>query len=50
MNKLDCALNYLQAINHKQENKLLMFGFFVSWYINLCMLFNMKAIIVEEQQ
>ena len=26
------------------------FGFFVYWHINLCGLFNAKAIIIEEQQ
>ena len=28
---------------------LFRFGFFVSWHINLCRLFNAKAILLEEQ-
>ena len=28
---------------------LVWFGFFVYWHINLCRLFNAKAILLEEQ-
>ena len=29
--------------------RMIWFGFFVSWHINLCSLFNAKAILLEEQ-
>ena len=28
---------------------LISFGFFIQWHINLCRLFNAKAILVEKQ-
>ena len=36
---------------YTQKKKIkVWFGFFVSWHINLCRLFNAKAILPEEQQ
>ena len=31
------------------DESLSFFGFFVNWHINLCRLFNAKAILLEEQ-
>ena len=34
---------------HKIHYLMVWFGFFVSWHINLCRLFNAKSILLEEQ-
>ena len=44
-------LKFLQRLKRKENHFLpVWFVFFVYWHINICGLFNAKAILVEEQQ
>ena len=39
----------IKSISGYRRTSVIWFGFFVSWHINLCRLFNAKAILLEEQ-
>ena len=41
--QIGCFYNHISVI------RISWFGFFVKWHINLCKLFNAKAILLEEQ-
>ena len=51
--KFKLGHNIAEAIKNiccvKGEGTVDWFGFFVLWHINLCRLFNAKAILLEEQ-
>ena len=47
-----CFVDCFIGLSNEGVGKMYMFwlvGFFVSWHINICRLFNAKAILIEEQ-
>ena len=42
------SLTQTDSTNYGAINGLVWFGFFVSWHINLCRLFNAKSILLEQ--